>query len=179
MGLGKFAYNRFVLVGPPEDPAGVSQASDVVEAFRRIAASPVAFFSRGDQSGTHDKERALWRAAGVTLASNYLIVVGNDMATTLSETDLRQGYTLSGEATFRQLQSRFDLVALLSEDGRLMNTYAVVYARSNPSAVRFAEWLVSGDGSQRLDDYRIGGTVAFRSWPQGCRADTPSAEPCS
>src|SRR5687768_2882430 len=62
----KLAYNRFVVVGPSNDPANVRNATDALDAFRRIAGAPVTFVSRGDQSGTHEREQMLWKAAGVT-----------------------------------------------------------------------------------------------------------------
>jgi tungstate transport system substrate-binding protein len=175
----KFAYNRFVIVGPPEDPAGVRHAADAVDAFRRIAVSPMTFVSRGDESGTHERERALWKTAGVTPSSDHLVTSGNSMAMALWHTHERQGYTLADEATFRQHESRLQLVVLLASDPRLVNTYAVLYPRESRLSAVFAEWLTEGEGRAKLALHTVAGGPAFTSWPVGCPAQTPAALPCS
>jgi tungstate transport system substrate-binding protein len=175
----KFAYNRFVVVGPPGDPADVRHSGDAVDAFRRIAASPVVFVSRGDGSGTHEREQALWKAAGVRPAGAHLLISGTGMATALRQCDERQGYILSDEATLRQLQPQLDLVVLMAGDARLLNTYAVVYPRANALAASFSEWLTEGAGRERVANYEIGGLAAFTVWPDACPADKPHVQPCS
>ena len=174
----KIAFNRFVVVGPPGDPARVRDASDVADAFRRIAAARAVFVSRGDESGTHERERSLWQAAGVQPGQTPLRVSGQGMAITLRQTDEQQGYTLSDEATFWQLEDRIGLVPVFREDPRLLNTYAVVYPPGNDTAQRFATWLAEGEGRQRIADFRIKGRMAFTVWPSGCRADVASELPC-
>jgi tungstate transport system substrate-binding protein len=175
----KFAFNRFVVVGPREDPAKVRHASDAVEAFRLIAASPMTFVSRGDQSGTHEREVALWRAAAARPSEDHLVLTRLTMASTLEYADERQAYALSDEATFRQMQRTLDLVVLMSDDARLLNTYAMVYSTANVLAVEFAEWLTTGNGRERLAGYTIDGVPAFITWPDGCPADQPHLQPCS
>ena len=108
----KLAFNRFVIVGPRADPAGIREAGDALEAFRRIAGAPVTFVSRGDSSGTHERELMLWKAAGVTPPPERLLVSGRSMAVALRHAQERQGYTLSDEATFWQLERQLDLVVL-------------------------------------------------------------------
>jgi tungstate transport system substrate-binding protein len=175
----KLAYNRFVIVGPAPDPADVRQATDALDAFRRIAGAPVTFVSRGDQSGTHEREQLLWNAAGVLPAADRLLVSGRSMATALRHAQERQGYTLSDEATFWQLERQVDLVTLFAGDPRLLNTYAVVYPRGNRSAESFAEWLTHGAGRERIDAYRVRDRVAFTVWPRSCPDTTPAAQPCT
>ena len=174
----KIAFNRFVIVGPRNDPAKVGDAADVVDAFRRIAASGATFVSRGDESGTHERERLLWNAAGVSPTPAHLVVSGQGMSVTLRQTNERQGYTLSDDATFWQLVSQLDLVSVFERDARLLNSYAVVHPRDNDTAVTFAAWLVRGDGRQRIAAYSIQGRVAFTVWPEGCPGNVPSAQPC-
>jgi tungstate transport system substrate-binding protein len=174
----KIAFNRFVVIGPPDDPAQVGKAVDVADAFRHIAGSNVTFVSRGDESGTHERERSLWKAAGVVPDAARLIVSGHGMGVTLRQTNERQGYTLSDEATFWQLENQLDLVSLFARDSRLLNTYAVVHPRDNDSARRFAHWLSLGDGRQRVAAYRVQGRIAFNVWPEGCPADKPALQPC-
>jgi tungstate transport system substrate-binding protein len=174
----KVAYNRFILVGPPEDPARVREAVDVVDAFRRIAASPVTFTSRRDQSGTDERERALWRAADTALPERRIIVSSRDMVTALIDTDERQGYTLTDETTFQQLKPRLDLVLLWSGGEQLLNTLAVVHPLDNATAGKFAAWLTVGEGRRRVGVVGTEGRAAFTVWPEGCAAGTPDALPC-
>ena len=174
----KLAFNRFIVVGPPDDRAHVKGATDVRDAFRRIAAAPVNFVSRGDSSGTHEREQKLWKLAGTMPASGHLLTSGQSMANTLRQSDEKQAYTLSDEATFWQLQRQIDLVALSEGDDLLLNTYAVIYPRGVETAATFAEWLTSGDGRQRIERHLIEGRVAFHVWPDGCPGSTPTATPC-
>src|SRR5688572_23390921 len=174
----KLAFNRFVIVGPRADPAGIREAGDALEAFRRIAGSPVTFVSRGDSSGTHERELMLWKAAGVAPPPERLLVSGRSMAVALRHAQERQGYTLSDEATFWQLERQLDLVVLFDGDARLLNTYAVIHPRNNQTAGAFAEWLSRGGGRERIERYQIQGRVAFTVWPRSCPDNTPALPPC-
>jgi tungstate transport system substrate-binding protein len=174
----KLAFNRFVIVGPADDPARVGKASDVLEAFRGIAATTV-FVSRGDSSGTHEREQALWKSAGVMPPPDRLLVSGRSMAVALRHAQERQGYTLSDEATFWQMERQLDLVVLFADDPRLLNTYSVVRPPDNRLADKFAEWLTRGDGRRRIETYRVQGRVAFSIWPAHCADDAPTLQPCS
>jgi tungstate transport system substrate-binding protein len=174
----KLAFNRFVIVGPRGDPAGVRGAANALDAFRNIAAAPVTFVSRGDSSGTHEREQLLWRAAGVIPPPEGLLVSGRSMAVALRHADERQGYTLSDEATFWQMERQLDLVVLLAGDARLVNSYAVVHADGNPIADRFVEWLTGGAGRSLIDGYRIQGRQAFTVWPASCPDRAPLLQPC-
>ena len=174
----KIAYNRFLLVGPPADPAGVRDATDVVDGFRRIAQARAIFVSRGDESGTHERERSLWAAAGVQLDQAQLRVSGQGMAVTLRQADEQQAYTLADQATFWQLERRIGLVPVFAADPRLLNTYAVVYPSGDGAAARFAAWLAQGDGRSRIASFRVQERAAFTTWPAGCPGDVPSALPC-
>jgi tungstate transport system substrate-binding protein len=174
----KFASNRFIVVGPATDPANVRRAADAVDAFRRIAAAPVAFVSRGDGSGTHERELALWKAAGVTPPPDRWLVSGRSMAVALRHAQERQGYTLADEATFWQMEQQLDLVTLAAGDARLLNTYAVIHPPGSRMADAFARWLVEGDGRRLIEGYTIAGRVAFTPWPRSCPAETPEAAPC-
>ena len=173
----KIAYNRFIVVGPPDDPAGTRQAPGAVEAFRRIAGARAPFVSRGDGSGTHEREQNLWTLAAVTPDPGHLIVSGRGMAQALRHADERRAYTLSDEATFWQFERSLQLVALVEGDERLLNTYALVYPESAAAAV-FAEWLTSGEGRQRMAAFTVAGRTAFAVWPDRCPGTTPAATPC-
>jgi tungstate transport system substrate-binding protein len=175
----KLAFNRFVIVGPKNDPAAVRQAADALDAFRRIARAPVTFVSRGDSSGTHEREQALWKAADAIPPADRLLVSGRSMAVALRHAQERQGYTLSDEATFWQLERQLDLVELFAADPRLLNTYAVVHPPGNQVAYSFAEWLTRGAGRERIDRYRVQGRVAFTVWPSGCPDNAPALPLCA
>ncbi|MGH9218758.1 MAG: substrate-binding domain-containing protein [Vicinamibacterales bacterium] len=174
----KLASNWFIIVGPSNDPARIRDAADALDAFRRIAAAPVPFVSRGDESGTHEREQAFWRAAGVEPDPGRLIVSGRGMAQALRHADEINGYTLSDDATFRQLQPQLDLIAFTIGDARLLNTYAVIHPKDDARAATFAEWSVTGNGRDRIAEYRIDGRVAFAVWPHSCPGYTPDARPC-
>lgn len=173
----KFAFNRFVIVGPPGDPAGVKSAATAIAAFRQIAANST-FVSRGDQSGTHERELSLWKAAGMTPPADRLLISGRGMALALRHADEKQAYTLSDEATFRQLQPQLSLLELFGGDPRLLNTYSVIYPRGQSLPAAFAEWLHGGPGRSIISAYRIADRPAFTVWPAGCAGDQPSALPC-
>jgi tungstate transport system substrate-binding protein len=174
----KIAFNHFLVVGPREDPAHVRELVDVVDVFRRIASSGVPFVSRGDQSGTHEREQSIWKAAGVMPSTDRLLVSGTSMGVTLRQTSEKQAYALSDDSTFWQLESRLNVVVLFDRDPRLINTYAVIYPRDDANAKMFADWLARGEGRQHMADYRIQGRAAFAVWPDGCPTSVPTALPC-
>lgn len=174
----KIAFNRFVIVGPAHDPAAVRSAPNAAQAFARIAAAHVNFVSRNDQSGTHERESALWAEAGSRPDSDDLVISGGSMAIALRHTSERVGYTLSDEATFRQLQPQLDLDALYADDNALLNTYAVTRGRQSDAARVFTEWLTSGAGRGRLEGYKVGGAAIFHAWPFQCPSGHPTVQLC-
>lgn len=173
----KFAYNEFVVVGPPDDPANVTSAADVVDAFRRIAASST-FVSRGDQSGTHEREEAIWKLAGVKPPGDRLLVSGRGMALALRHADERSAYTLSDQATFWQFEKQLALKVVAAGDPRLENTYAVIHPRQDQVAAKFSAWLVEGDGPRVVENFKVAGHSAFSLWPQGCPNNQPDMRVC-
>lgn len=174
----KIAFNRFIIVGPQDDPADVKNASNAADAFRRIAIAKAPFMSRGDGSGTHEREQTLWRAAGVRQEDAPILVSGRSMALALRHADERQAYTLTDQATFWQMEKTLQLLELYGGDAMLLNTYAVVLSPGNASAARFAQWLADGEGRERIAAFTIGGRGAFTVWPGGCAGATPDAQPC-
>jgi tungstate transport system substrate-binding protein len=119
-------YNDFVIVGPADDPAGARAAPGVVEAFKRIATHESRFLSRGDQSGTHNLEQALWKRAGVAPRGAWYVESGQGMGATLGIANERAAYTLSDRATYLAFRKRLRLVPLLEGDQLLLNIYAVM-----------------------------------------------------
>ena len=174
----KIAYNQFVILGPPSDPADVRHAADAVDAFRRIAAHDAIFVSRGDQSGTHEREMTLWQEARVNRDDERILTGGGGMATTLRQADARSAYTLCDEATWWQLQPSLHLEALVTDDASLLNSYSVIYPSASAKAVALANWLVEGQGRERIAAFRTARRQPFALWPQNCPRDTPLAVPC-
>jgi tungstate transport system substrate-binding protein len=175
----KIATNLFVVVGPATDPAGIRDAADIVSAFSRIAAAGADFISRGDGSGTHERESELWAVAQVKPAPGRMLVSGAGMGATLRQADGRGAYTLTDDSTFMQLRQQLKLAVLFSNDPRLVNSYSVVHPRNNPTASTLGDWLSQGKGRELLGAYRIGGSPAFAPWPEGCPGDAPAAALCS
>ncbi len=119
-------YNDFVIVGPPEDRAGVRTAGKAVEALKQIAASGARFVSRGDNSGTHLLEKRLWTMVGVEPAGAWYVESGQGMGATLVIADEREAYTLTDRATYLAFQRRLRLAVLLEGDRPLLNIYSVL-----------------------------------------------------
>ncbi len=144
-------YNDFVIVGPPSDPAGVRQATDAADAFRRIAEAGAAFVSRGDDSGTHKKERALWQAAlgAVPVAQAWYLESGEGMGATLRIASEKGAYTLTDRGTFLALQDTLALDILFQGDPALMNIYHIM--RVNPE-----KWpQVNAEGGRALIEFFV------------------------
>ena len=178
----KIMFNDFVLVGPAADPAQVKAAATLDAALQRIVSSRARFVSRGDQSGTHEREEALWKLAGVRPAGDRLLTSGAGMAVTLRQASDREAYTLSDRATFDQLASQVALAVLFAHDDRLINTYAVVVADRGTrlaEARQFADWLEAGEGRRLIAAYRIANSDVqpFTVWPEGAPRDVPDARP--
>jgi len=162
-------HNEFVLVGPESDPAGVSGISDVVEAFSRIAAAESPFVSRGDGSGTHLREQALWAEAGIIPQGAWYRSVGQGMGPTLTLAAEQQAYTLSDEGTYIARRAEgLELIIVSRGDKRLRNPYGVIVVNpelhegANASMARqFAQWITSAEAQDMIDAYRIEGQQLF------------------
>jgi tungstate transport system substrate-binding protein len=119
-------YNDFVLVGSDGDPAGIRGDKRAASALRKVAVAGARFVSRGDKSGTHVLEQALWREAGVTPAAPWYVESGQGMGPTLTLADERRAYTLTDRATLLAFARRSSLVVMVEGDRRLLNVYAVM-----------------------------------------------------
>lgn len=143
-------YNDFLLVGPPDDPAQVSGKHDVLDALRTIAASNATFVSRGDNSGTHQLEQKLWKAAGITpKGKTWYIESGSGMGQTLQIADQRTAYTFSDRATYLAFKPKLTSTVAVEGDARLLNIYHVIAV--NPA--RFAR--VNKDGGQAFIQFLL------------------------
>ena len=174
----KVLYNDFLIVGPADDPAGVAGAPDAVEAMRRIARSGATFLSRGDGSGTHERERALWTQAGAAPDPPRLVVAGAGMGQTLRVASRSGADTLADRGTFEALAASVALTVLHQGDPRLLNTYAMIADPGNARGLAFARWLAEGQGRAAvaavLDSRTIRG---FTLWPASTPGNHPEARP--
>jgi tungstate transport system substrate-binding protein len=119
-------YNDFLVIGPEADPAKIRGEKSVVAALKRIADAQARFVSRGDKSGTHTLELALWKAAGITPGPPWYIESGQGMGATLGIANDRQGYTLTDRATMLAFSKRVDLKPMVEGDKLLLNIYSVM-----------------------------------------------------
>jgi tungstate transport system substrate-binding protein len=119
-------YNDFLLIGPEADPAKVRREKSVVVALKKIAAGQARFISRGDRSGTHTLELALWKAAGVTPGAPWYIESGQGMGATLRIANDRRGYTVTDRATMLAFGRRVELEPMVDGDRLLLNIYSVM-----------------------------------------------------
>lgn len=171
-----FAENFFVIAGPENDPADVKTAPNAVEAMRRIHAAKLPFASRADESGTHQKERALFEAAGLGRAGADpdptwpgLVRTGAGMGPTLQIAGEKRAYVLTDEATLRAFRARIGLVALTGRDPALRNVYSVL--RVDPA--RFPAGRIRAEAATRLEDFLLSEDVRARVAAFGAEGGAP------
>ncbi len=164
-------YNDFVVVGPADDPAGVGGMTDATAALSKIAEAEAPFASRGDDSGTHTKERNLWKAAGVDVASasgTWYRETGSGMGATLNTGIGMGAYVLSDRATWISFANKGDFQVLVEGDPQLFNQYGVILV--NPDrhphvkaelGQTFIDWLIGAEGQRLIADYTLNGQQLF------------------
>jgi tungstate transport system substrate-binding protein len=163
-------YNDFVLIGPKSDPAGV-KGSDIETALKTIQAKAAPFVSRGDKSGTHTAELALWKQAGVDIGASkgsWYREIGQGMGAALNTAGAMNGYVLSDRGTWISFKNRGDLEIAVEGDKRLFNQYGVMLVNPEkyPSVKKefgqaFVDWLVSAEGQAAIAGYKIDGQQLF------------------
>jgi tungstate transport system substrate-binding protein len=158
-------YNDFVILGPAADPASIRGERSAAAAFRKIAAVQAAFVTRGDNSGTHVKEKEIWQKAGLTPAGPWYQVwergaSGN--APTTRHADERQAYVLMDRATYVTLKQEIRLQILVEKDIDLLNYIAIIQVSPTrfpevnaEGARRFADWLVSDEAQQLIKQFGV------------------------
>jgi len=164
-------YNDFVIVGPGADPAGIHGGVDVVEALVSIDKNRAAFASRGDDSGTHQKELALWREAGIAVSGksgDWYRETGSGMGATLNVATGTGAYCMTDRATWISFRNKGDLVIHVAGDPQLFNQYGVILV--NPAvhphvkadaAEDFIEWLLSPEGQAAIAAFKVDGEQLF------------------
>jgi tungstate transport system substrate-binding protein len=164
-------YNDFVLIGPASDPAGIKGSKDVSAALKTIQAKAAPFVSRGDKSGTHFAELALWKDAGIDIATTkgpWYREIGQGMGAALSTANAMNGYVLSDRGTWLSFKNRGDLVIAVEGDKRMFNQYGVILVNPDkfPSVKKelgqaFVDWLISPEGQNVIANYKIDGQQLF------------------
>jgi len=164
-------YNDFVLIGPKNDPAKIAGGKDILAALKKIQASQAPFVSRGDKSGTHMAELALWKSAGIELdqaKGPWYRDTGQGMGPALNTAASMNAYLLADRGTWLSFKNRGDLAVLVEGDKRLFNQYGVILVNpdKHPTVKKdlgqsFVDWLVSPEGQKAIADYKIGGEQLF------------------
>ena len=163
-------YNDFVLIGPRSDPAGV-KGNDIETALKTIQAKGTPLVSRGDRSGTHAAELALWKQAGIDIAAGkgpWYREIGQGMGAALNAASGMNGYVLSDRGTWISFKNRGDLQIVVEGDKRLFNQYGVMLVNPEkyPSVKKelgqaFVDWLISPEGQAAIAGYKIDGEQLF------------------
>lgn len=173
-------YNDFIIVGPRKDSANIGDASDAANAFKRIAAARKPFVSRGDDSGTHAREKQLWEISGVSVNTagepadgrDWFYAIGQGMGVALMFAQEKDGFVLSDRGTYLHYKhgraEPYELEVVYEGDDMLKNPYGVIPV--NPDrfphvkyklADTFAKWLVSDRGQQVIGSYQLHGQPLF------------------
>ena len=156
-------YNDFILVGPAADPAGVKECNNVIaDSLAAIANSQSEFISRGDDSGTHKKELAIWKAAGIEPVGDWYISAGAGMGDVLKMADEKQAYTITDRATYLAMQDSLELEIVCEKDTDMLNPYGVITVNPEKNdqinaegAKAFADWLVSERGQELIGQFGV------------------------
>jgi tungstate transport system substrate-binding protein len=173
-------YNDFVLIGPKGDPAGI-KGNDIAAALKSIKEKQAPFVSRGDRSGTHIAELALWnRDAGIDIDKDkggWYKSIGQGMGAALNMASASNAYVLSDRGTWLSFKNKGDLQILVEGDKRLFNQYGVILVNpeKHPTVKKdlgqeFIDWLLSPEGQKAIANYKINGEQLF--YPN---ADDPNA----
>jgi tungstate transport system substrate-binding protein len=173
-------YNDFVLIGPKDDPAGI-KGNDIAAALKSIKEKQAPFVSRGDRSGTHIAELALWnRDAGIDIDKDkggWYKSIGQGMGAALNMASASNAYVLSDRGTWLSFKNKGDLQILVEGDKRLFNQYGVILVNQekHPTVKKdlgqeFIDWLLSPEGQKAIANYKINGEQLF--YPN---ADDPNA----
>ena len=163
-------YNDFVLIGPKDDPAGV-KGKDIETALRTIKDKAAPFVSRGDRSGTHVAELALWKQAGIDVAADkgaWYREIGQGMGAALNTAHAMGAYTLSDRGTWISFRNKGDLQIVVEGDKRLFNQYGVMLVNPDKyphvkkeDGQAFIDWLISPEGQATIAGYKIEGQQLF------------------
>ncbi len=164
-------YNDFVLIGPKSDPARIGGGKDIITALTTIQQTAATFVSRGDKSGTHAAELALWKAAGLepqTTKPAWYREIGQGMGAALNTASAMPSYVLADRGTWISFKNKADLLIAVEGDQRLFNQYGIILVNpaKHPAVKKdlgqaFIDWIVSPDGQAAIRAYKINGERLF------------------
>ena len=164
-------YNDFIIVGPAADPAGIAGGKDAVAALKTIADSKSIFASRGDNSGTHKKEIALWKKAGVDTSAGsgaWYRETGSGMGATLNAAVGMGAYALTDRGTWISFKNKGDFQIAVEGDKDLFNQYGVILVNParHPNVKKaegqaFIDWILGDEGQRAIADYKLDGQQLF------------------
>lgn len=154
-------YNDFIIVGPQEDPAKIKDMATAADAFKAISDAKAKFVSRGDDSGTHTKEKGIWAKIEVEPTGEWYISAGQNMGATLTMADEQQAYTLSDRATYLAMTKEGLKLEILVQGGKdLLNPYGVIAVNPNKSpkiqaelANQFIDWIISVPVQEKIAEF--------------------------
>jgi tungstate transport system substrate-binding protein len=161
-------YNDFVIVGPKDDPAGIKEKATAAEALSAIAETKAPFISRGDNSGTHQKEKDLWKSAGIQPEGAWYMEAGQGMGAILTIADEKNAYTLTDRGTLLAYTDKLDLVVLFEGDPELFNPYGIIAV--NPAvhpyvdymgAMMLIAWITSPEGQKIIGSFKVNNQPLF------------------
>jgi tungstate transport system substrate-binding protein len=164
-----FMVNDFVILGPSSDPAHIRGMKDAARAFSAISKSGALFVSRGDASGTNQKELTLWAKAGIKPQGSWYLEVGQGMGAVLTMADEKRAYTLSDRATYLARMNNLKLQVLVEGDPGLINYYSAIQV--NPArfpsvksglARQLIDWLCSRKGQNLIGGFTVGGHQLYK-----------------
>lgn len=161
-------YNDFVVLGPKSDPAGLSKAKTINEAFAALAKAQLPFISRGDKSGTDTKEKEIWKAVGITPTGAWYKEAGQGMSQVIVMADSLGGYTLADRATWLSMRDKSGLVIVFQGDKGLFNPYGIIatnpdrYPTANYAGAKaLIDWMTGPTGQKMIAAYKIAGEQLF------------------
>jgi tungstate transport system substrate-binding protein len=164
-----FMVNDFVILGPASDPAGIRGMKNAAPALAKIKESGSTFISRGDASGTHQKEKALWKKARIEPKGSWYLEIGQGMGAVLTMANEKDAYTLCDRATYLARKDQLDLQVLVELDPDLINYYSAIQVNPKrfPSvnsklSSQLIDWLCSMEGQRLIGSYTRGGHVLFK-----------------
>lgn len=161
-------FNDFIILGPFNDPAEIRGESNVTLSLKKIADRKAYFISRGDDSGTHKKEKILWQNAKISPEGKWYMEIGQGMGATLQFANEKQAYVLCDRGTFLAYKNKIDLIILSEGDAQLFNPYGIMAV--NPARypqVKYIEtmqliaWVTSVEGQKIIGEYKKEGEILF------------------
>jgi len=161
-------FNDFIILGPSNDPAEIKGESNVTLALKEIADRKACFISRGDDSGTHKKEKSLWKNAKISPEGKWYMEIGQGMGAALQVAYEKQAYVLCDRGTFLAYKNKIDLIILSEGDALLFNPYGIMvvdparYPRVKyMEAMQLISWVTSVEGQKIIGEYKKEGEILF------------------